>query len=186
VQVATNLVDWQPQDVRSAPTMLVQQRLDVLFMVPDVGPTDGGTLVSMRVGGAPTLCDVRDVALGGGEALAGDEVSAELWLAEAALARAAAAVDGVHRAMAARHHGRVELVPTDEGEGRGRFRAAVLGLLEGLAVLPVGSTFRILAQLLVKVKPVGHIGVAILPRFVCHVGIDQHIVALGRSDATIG
>ena len=37
------------------------------------------------------------------------------------------------RAMAARHQGRVELVPTDEGEGRGRFRAAVLGLLEGLA-----------------------------------------------------
>ena len=37
------------------------------------------------------------------------------------------------RAMAARHPGRVELVPTDEGEGRGRFRAAVLGLLEGLA-----------------------------------------------------
>lgn len=47
--------------------------------------------------------------------------------------------DGPHpdgaaaRAMAARHQGRVELVPTDEGEGRGRFRAAVLGLLEGLA-----------------------------------------------------
>lgn len=37
------------------------------------------------------------------------------------------------RAMAARHQGRVELVPTDEGEGRGRFRAAVLGLLAGLA-----------------------------------------------------
>ena len=36
------------------------------------------------------------------------------------------------RATAARHHGRVELVPTGEGEGRGRFRAAVLGLLEGL------------------------------------------------------
>lgn len=37
------------------------------------------------------------------------------------------------REMAVRHQGRVELVATDEGEGRGRFRAAVLGLLEGLA-----------------------------------------------------
>jgi hypothetical protein len=37
------------------------------------------------------------------------------------------------RGMAGRHPGRVELVPTDEGEGRGRFRAAVLGLLAGLA-----------------------------------------------------
>ena len=37
------------------------------------------------------------------------------------------------REMAPRHTGRVELVPTAEGEGRGRFRAAVLGLLEGLA-----------------------------------------------------
>ena len=37
------------------------------------------------------------------------------------------------REMAPRHPGRVELVPTAEGEGRGRFRAAVLGLLEGLA-----------------------------------------------------
>ncbi len=37
------------------------------------------------------------------------------------------------RTMAPRHPGRVELVPTAEGEGRGRFRAAVLGLLEGLA-----------------------------------------------------
>lgn len=36
------------------------------------------------------------------------------------------------RPMAARHPGLVELVPTDEGEGRGRFRAAVLGLLAGL------------------------------------------------------
>lgn len=36
------------------------------------------------------------------------------------------------REMAPRHPGRVELVPTAEGEGRGRFRAAVLGLLEGL------------------------------------------------------
>lgn len=36
------------------------------------------------------------------------------------------------RLMAPRHPGRVQLVPTAEGEGRGRFRAAVLGLLEGL------------------------------------------------------
>lgn len=36
------------------------------------------------------------------------------------------------RSMAARHPGRVEVVPTDEGDGRGRFRAAVLGLLAGL------------------------------------------------------
>jgi hypothetical protein len=36
-------------------------------------------------------------------------------------------------AIAARHAGRVELVPTAEGEARGRFRAAVLGLLSGLA-----------------------------------------------------
>ena len=37
------------------------------------------------------------------------------------------------REMAPRHTARVELVPTAEGEGRGRFRAAVLWLLEGLA-----------------------------------------------------
>jgi|688.fasta_scaffold171172_3 hypothetical protein len=37
------------------------------------------------------------------------------------------------REMALRHPGRVTLVPTAEGEGRGRFRAAVLGLLDGLA-----------------------------------------------------
>ena len=37
------------------------------------------------------------------------------------------------RKMAPRHPDRVELMPTAEGEGRGRFRAAVLGLLEGLA-----------------------------------------------------
>lgn len=37
------------------------------------------------------------------------------------------------REVAARRRaGAVELVPTDEGEGRGRFRAAVLGLLAGL------------------------------------------------------
>lgn len=36
------------------------------------------------------------------------------------------------RPMAARHPGLVELVPTHEGEGRGRFRAAVFGLLAGL------------------------------------------------------
>ncbi len=39
----------------------------------------------------------------------------------------------VARETALRHPGRVTLVPTAEGEGRGRFRAAVLGLLEGLA-----------------------------------------------------
>lgn len=37
------------------------------------------------------------------------------------------------RAIEPRHRGRVVLVPTGEGEGRGRFRAAVLGLLEGVA-----------------------------------------------------
>jgi hypothetical protein len=37
------------------------------------------------------------------------------------------------QAVAARHPGGIELVPTAEGEGRGRFRAAVLGLLKGLA-----------------------------------------------------
>lgn len=36
------------------------------------------------------------------------------------------------RSMAARHPGRIDVVPTDEGEQRGRFRAAVLGLLAGL------------------------------------------------------
>ena len=47
--------------------------------------------------------------------------------------------DGPHpdgaaaREMAPRHPRRVELVPTDEGEGRALFRAAVLGLLDGLA-----------------------------------------------------
>ena len=37
------------------------------------------------------------------------------------------------RRLERRHEGRVELVPTGEGEGRGRFRASVLGLLDGLA-----------------------------------------------------
>jgi len=37
------------------------------------------------------------------------------------------------RSVAVRHPGEIELLPTAEGEGRGRFRAAVLGLLEGLA-----------------------------------------------------
>jgi len=37
------------------------------------------------------------------------------------------------RSLPDRHPGRVELVPTPEGEERGRFRAAVLGLLAGLA-----------------------------------------------------
>jgi hypothetical protein len=37
------------------------------------------------------------------------------------------------RQLERRHRGRVDLVPTGEGEGRGRFRAAVLGLLDGLA-----------------------------------------------------
>lgn len=37
------------------------------------------------------------------------------------------------REMAPRHPGRVTLVSTAEGEGRGRFRAAVLGLLDGIA-----------------------------------------------------
>jgi hypothetical protein len=36
------------------------------------------------------------------------------------------------RAMAERHPGRIELMPTAEGEGRGRFREAVLGLLADL------------------------------------------------------
>jgi len=36
------------------------------------------------------------------------------------------------RDLARTHGGRLELVPTDEGEGRGRFRAAVLGLLAGI------------------------------------------------------
>lgn len=37
------------------------------------------------------------------------------------------------RGLERRHRGRVTLVPTGEGEGRGRFRAAVLGLLAGIA-----------------------------------------------------
>jgi hypothetical protein len=37
------------------------------------------------------------------------------------------------RRLERRHRGRVELLPTGEGEERGRFRAAVLGLLDGLA-----------------------------------------------------
>ncbi|MFM7185968.1 MAG: hypothetical protein ACKO4Z_14540 [Planctomycetota bacterium] len=36
------------------------------------------------------------------------------------------------RDLARTHCGRLELVPTDEGEGRGRFRAAVFGLLSGI------------------------------------------------------
>lgn len=36
------------------------------------------------------------------------------------------------RELARRHTGQVELVPTDEGEARGKFRASVLGLLDGI------------------------------------------------------
>lgn len=36
------------------------------------------------------------------------------------------------RELAGRRGARLELVPTDEGEGRGRFKAAVLGLLAGI------------------------------------------------------